>query len=302
MTELIYIVLILVILFFLRKIFNAFKFPKVSAIAVFTGGVKVGKSAVSLACALSNYKRARRGWKFSCFFTKFTNFFRKKENKKDLPEEPLFYSTIPVRYIKYVPLTREHLMREKRFRYKSVVFIDEASLVADSQLIKDKKINTELLLFFKLFGHETHGGLCVVNSHSLSDLHFALKRCTSQYFYIHHLSKYIPFFTISYMREERYAEDGTDLNIYNEDIEDSMKRCIMKTSIFKKYDSFCFSFLTDYLPVDNETDVKQLDKYDTLKADKVVSFRPEFYNLTIEDIIAKEIIRNKELNNEKENG
>lgn len=303
MTELIYIALICVILFFIRKFLNGFKFPKVGAIAVFTGGVKVGKSAVSLACAVSNYKRVRRSWKISCALTKFTNLFRKRINKKDLPEEPYFYSTIPVGRIKYIPLTREHLLRQRRFRYKSVVFIDEASLVADSQLIKDKKINTELLLFFKLFGHETHGGLCVVNSHSLSDLHFSLKRCTSQYFYIHHLSRYIPFITLAYMREERFAEDGTDLNVYDKDIEDSLKRCLMRTSIFKKYDSFCFSFLTDYLPCDGDNDRKELTKYDSLKADKVVSFRPEFYNLTVEEIINQEILRNsqKEQEHEKEN-
>lgn len=289
MDTLILIILILVAYYFINKLFlSKFKFPKVGSIAVFTGGVKVGKSAVSLACAISNYKRARRLWRIKNFIIKIINKFRK--NKLDFFEEPYFYSTIPLRYIKYIQLTREHLLRQKRIRRGSVVFIDEASLVADSQLIQDKKVNSQLLLFFKLFGHEC-GGLCVVNTHCLTDLHYALKRCTSQYFYIHHLTKYIPFLTLAYMREERYSEDGTTMNNYNEDLEDSLKRCLMLKSTFKKYDSFCYSYLTDHLPVDTAVCLKYNGKYDSLKAEEIVSFRREFYELQ----------KRSELENEKEN-
>lgn len=277
MSNFLVFILIILIIFFTRKFLNKFKFPKVGSIAVFTGGVKVGKSAVSLACALSNFRRNKRKWRFQCVLVKFLNAFR--HNKRPLPEEPFFYSSIPIRDVKYVPLTREHLLRQRRIRRGSVVFIDEASLVADSQLIKDKDINKDLLLFFKLFGHEC-AGLCVVNTHCLSDLHYALKRCTSQYFYVHHLSRYIPFVTLCHMREERYSEDNTTLNNYDNDVEDLLKRCLMRKSTFKKYDSFCFSYLTDHLPFDTNKDTKKLTKYDSLKANEVVSFRPEFFNLT----------------------
>lgn len=287
MTYIIYFILIGIVVFFINKFLSQFKSPKVGSIAVFTGGVKVGKSAVSLAVAMSNYKRSRRNWKIKKFFIKLLNKLSRKK-KRPLPEEPYFYSTIPLRYIKYVPLTREHLLRQRRIRRGSVVFIDEASLVADSQLIKDKHINTQLLLFFKLFGHEC-SGLCVVNTHCLSDLHYALKRCTSQYFYIHHLSRYIPFLSLAYMREERYSEDNTTLNVYDKDVEDTTKRMLMWKSTFKKYDSFCFSYLTDHLPYDNENDRVYKHKHDSLKAEEVVSFRQEFADLT----------RRSDLENEK---
>lgn len=279
MKSLFYIILIFVIIFFVNKFLSRFKFPKCGAIAVFTGGVKAGKSAVSLAFALSNYKRVHRSWTISCFFVKFFNKFRKKQNRLPLPEEPYFYSSIKLRYVKYVPLTREHLLREKRFHYKSVVFIDEASLVADSMLFKDSFINSQLLLFFKLFGHETRGGKCVFNSHCISDLHHALKRTTSEYFYVHHISRYIPFFTLCNLREERFSEDGTTVNNYADDVEKSLQRVLMRKKVFKKYDSFCFSSFTDNLPTDIDTDCKLLGKDDSLKMDNIVSFRPEFYTL-----------------------
>lgn len=294
MKYVVYFIIICVALFFIRKFLSRFKFPKIGAIAVFVGGVKSGKSAVSVGCAISNYKRAVRGWKVSCFFNKFLNMFRKE--KREAPEKPLLYSSIPIGGLDYVPLTRDHLLRRVRFNFGSIVLIDEASLVADSQLIKDKEINTELLLFFKLFGHETHGGKCIVNTHCITDLHYALKRTTSQYFYLHHLSKYIPFVTTAYMREERYSEDGATVNSYNDDVEDSLKRVLMRSSIFKRYDSFCFSSLTDELPTNNN--IVYIDKGESLKADFVVSFRPEFYTLRFGknvDLETGEILDKKEV-------
>lgn len=273
MKYLLIFILICVAWFFVHKFLSKFKFPKVGAIAVIVGGVKSGKSAVSVGLAVSNYKRVLRQWRLSCFFVKFLNLFRRE--KLEFPEKPFLYSSIPLKGIEYVPLTRAHLMREVRFNYKSVVLIDEASLVADSQLIKDKEINTQLLLFFKLFGHETHGGRCIVNTHCITDLHYALKRTTSQYFYLHHLSKYIPFFTLAYMREERFSEDGANVNAYTDDVEDSMKRVLMRSSVFKRYDPFCFSSLTDDKSTLNPTIYRA--KGDSLKADCIVSFRPEFY-------------------------
>lgn len=272
---LIYFILISVAIFFIRKFLSKFKFPKIGALAVVVGGVKSGKSGVSVGMAISNYKRALRRWKIRNFFRVFFNCFRK--NKIDAEEKPLLYSSIPLRYIEYVPLKREHLLRQWRLNFGSIVLLDEASLIADSQLIKDKDINTDLLLFFKLFGHETHGGKCIVNTHCISDLHYALKRTTSQYFYMHHLSGYIPFLTLAYMREERYSEDGAVVNNYDNDLEDSLKRVLMRKKLFKAYDPFCFSVLTDNLPVKN--DLTKKGKYDSLKATELTSFRPEFFNL-----------------------
>lgn len=296
MSVLIYIILVAIILFFVHKFLSQFKFPKVGAVACFTGGVKAGKSAVSLAFALSNFKRIHRGWKLRCFFIRLLNLFRKKDKKLIFPEEPFFYSSIKLRNVKYVPLTREHLLRQRRFHYGSVCFIDEASLVADSQLFRDVNINTQLLLFFKLFGHETRGGKCVFNSHCITDLHHALKRTTSEYFYVHHISRYIPFFTVCNLREERYSEDGTTVNNYGEDVETSLKKVLMLKGVFKKYDSFCFSSFTDNLPTETENDICVLGKADSLKMNNIVSFRPEFYSLNGEDNQKKGVLENEKKN------
>ena len=263
--------IIFLVIFLFKKITAKFKFPKINALAVFTGAVKVGKTGVSLACARSVYRLVHFRWKLSCFFRKLFN--------KELLEEPLFYSNIPLRNMKYYELTLEHILRKVRFNFGSVVFVDEASLLADCYISKDKpQLSTELLKFFKLFGHETHCGTCIFNSQQISDLHIALRKCTSQYFYIHNTSsKYIPFISYCYMREERYSEDGSTVNTYNEDIENTLRTVIFRKSTFKKYDPCCYSILTDNLPVCN---VEMFNtKYDSIKANKIVSFRSEFATL-----------------------
>lgn len=275
MKILIYIIIGCVVYFFLHKfILSKFKLPKIGAITLFTGGVKTGKSAVSLYFAIDTFKRVHRSWWWKCFFIKFANKIFKKNI--ELPEEPLFYSNIPIAGIKYCELTTAHFLRQVRFNYKSVVFVDEASLVADSTLVKDKHINNALLLFFKLFGHETKGGTCVINSHCITDLHFSIKRCTAEYFYIHSLSNWL-IFAVAKAREERYSEDGTDVNVFDKDVEDSLVNIIMWSNIFKRYDCYAFSTLTDNLPLVNNE--KYYNKYDSLKATYLATFRPEFMTL-----------------------
>ena len=81
-----------------------------------TGGVKTGKSIVTLTLARRKYKSNLRKWKLKKILCKI---FR-----KEIPEKPLFYSNIRLGW-EYVPMTREIFLREKRLAYKSVAFVDE---------------------------------------------------------------------------------------------------------------------------------------------------------------------------------
>lgn len=271
MIYLLYAILILVLLLLVNKILNRFKFPKITCLAVFTGDVKVGKSGVSLACALSKYKIVRRRWKIRKFFQKL---FRKK-----VDEEPLLYSNIPIAGVDYHELKLEHILREKRLNFKSVVFVDEASLLCDCYLSKSNpELSTELMKFFKLFGHETHNGYCILNSQSISDLHISLRKCTSQYFYIHHTSsRFIPFIAFAKMREERYTEDDSAVNVYDSDVEDSLKTVIFNKKVFKKYDPYSYSILTDDLDKVNNKKFNKIGS--NLKAHELISFRQEFVDM-----------------------
>ena len=123
--------------FLFRWIMSKFKVPKIGAMALVSGGVKCGKSTLSVAIVMSELKkRVRR--------VKFKNFFRKMFGKP-LQELPLLYSNIPLG-IPYVELTDDLLLRKTRFVYGSVIYCCEASLVADSQLFKDMELNDVLNL------------------------------------------------------------------------------------------------------------------------------------------------------------
>lgn len=279
MIYLIYFILICVALLFINKFLNKFKVAKVGSMALVSGGVKCGKSTLSVSIAIREYKSRLRT-------TKFKNFFRKLFNR-ELIELPLLYSNVPL-YMEYVPLTDKLLTREERFVYNSVIYCQEASLVADSQLLKNMTLNEQLLLFNKLIGHETKGGCLIYDTQSISDLHYSIKRCLSNYFYIHHLVKWIPFFLIGYVKECRYSEDGSVIATDNEDIENTVKRVIIPKSTWKKFDCYCYSVLTDDKPVNNN--VIDGRKLKSLKAEEIVSFRPNF----------KKVKKEKETNNDKE--
>ena len=254
----IFIILAIVVFFVLRKT----KIPKVSSICMVTGGVKSGKSTFSAYMALKLFRKQRLRYKLANVFLKLL--------RKPIRDLPLLYSNVPLK-TKYVPLTDDLLLRKKRFAYGSVVYAQEASLIADSQLYKNLDINERLLLFNKLIGHETKGGYLVYDTQSINDNHYAVKRCVSEYFYVHDTIKWIPFVLIIHLRELRYSDDGQEINVYTEDVEESMKTVVCSKRVWKKFDCYCYSILTDHLPVENEIVDKTHDK--DLKAHEIVSFR-----------------------------
>ena len=255
---LLFMILLGVALFFLNKVLSKFKTPKVGAVSLITGGVKTGKTTFAVNLAIKNYKRNVRS-------VKIRNFFAKLLRKQQEPL-PLLYSNIPLA-VPYVPVTRELLQRKVRPVYKSVVLLSEASLVADSQLFKDSALNEELMLFVKLFGHESHSGCLILDTQSVCDLHYSFKRCLSEYFYIHHLGKYL-FFNVAYVRECRYSEDGSVVSIDTGDSEENLKKVLISRKVWKYFDAYCYSAMTDDLPI-----AKDVRRAKTLKIKKIVSFR-----------------------------
>ncbi len=265
MKYLIWFILGCVALFFVKKFMNKFKLCKIGSLSLVTGGVKCGKSTLSTYMAISTYKSVKRK-------VKVKNFFRKLF-KKELIEEPLLYSNIPLA-CDYVQVTEDLLLRNKRFRYGSVILIQEASLLADSQLIRDMTINERLLLFNKLIGHETKGGCIIYDTQSISDCHYSIKRCLSNYFYIHHLVKWVPFVLIAYVQEFRYADDNSTISISDKDAEDTLKKVIIPKSIWKYFDCYNYSTFTDYLPVEDK--LVNNNKFSCLKSKTIVSFRKNY--------------------------
>ena len=266
------IILILILLLYLFK--KYFKIPKIGNLCLITGGVKTGKSMTSVYFARKTYKRNVRN-------TKIINFFRRLFKKEEL-ELPLFYSNVPVGF-DYVEITKDILYMRKKVVPHSVAYIQEASLFADSQLIKDPELNNRLLLFFKLCGH-IGLDLVMLDTQAIQDIHYCIKRSVSNYFYIHHSRKFLILpFVVVYLQEYLYNDENSVIVSNLEDIENSLKRVIIPKRIWKYYDSKCFSKL-----VDNKLEEKKvlpMTKKDSLKTNKIISFRKDFQNLIDNDII-----------------
>ncbi len=248
------------------------KIPKFGNMVLITGGVKTGKSTMSVWLAYRQYKRQLRKWWISnnIIYPTFHWLPFEKCRKMKLKEKPLFYSNVPIATKNFVLVTHDLIERKKRFRYGSVIYINESSLLADSQCIKDPIINEEMLLLNKLIAHETKGGYLFYDTQSISDNHYAVKRCLSTYFYIHH-KLVIPFFYLAYVRELKFSEEQGNMNVWEDDVEDTLQLVIIPKKVWKMFDCYCYSVLTDDLEVEDE--VVKFKQGGDLKARKIITFR-----------------------------
>lgn len=256
----IYIILIIAIIL-MFVIIKKFKRLKINNLSVITGAVKSGKSTIGCYLSLRQYNRMLFNWKCRCIWNKLLH--------KDLPEKPLIYSNIPLN-CEYVEITPDLLQRKKRARYKSVVFIDEATLIASNDDYSNMSLVERLEFFNKLFGHATHGGYLFYNTQALGDVSVEIRRCASQVFFVHHIVKWIPFIIIAYIRELVYSEDGLVVNNMSEDAEETFKKVILTKRVYKMFDRYAFSYFTDDLPVEDKVINGRL--LPDLKVRKIIGF------------------------------
>ena len=286
--------IILIAWFFIFKV----KHLKTPDVFMVDGGVKTGKSLVTVYLAIRQYKKNVRIVYIKNLIIKFINLFKKKGFKKKLIERPMLYSNMPLNNVKYNDLTLSIVLREVRIPYKSVCLIDEASLLADSMTgmltTKEKKqrfdyVNEKLTLFIKLYGHFTRGGSLFYNSQQIIDLHFAFKRCTSTYLFIQKNRKF-PFFCLLYVREMVHSEDNDIINNYHEDIDKSDRPLFIWKKYYKYYDRYYLSALTDNLINQVDYNVVKYIKNKDMKARNV---------LTLGDYVSIKQFNERSLINEK---
>lgn len=251
---------ILIIAIAVLLIFAAWKLkiPKCGNVVLVTGGVKTGKTTLSVRLVHKVWKSNVRKVKF---YNLFLRYFQKDKSKRDLP---LIYSNVPLS-VPYVPLTYDLIYRRARFVYGSVIYFCEASLLAGSMDFKDDDLNDSLQLLVKLVAHETRGGSVIFDTQSVLDLHYGIKRNVSSYFYIHHKRSF-PFFLVLKVRELVFLDNTS--NEFDSDVEDNLKTVIVPKRTWKLFDCYCYSALTDHLPVE-KTIVKTKD----LKARKILTFK-----------------------------
>lgn len=248
--------LFLLIVFYVlyRKNFKVLNVPSVCLV---TGGVKCGKSLLCVYLATKDYKRRHRAWWFA------THILRKNI------EEPLFYTNVQISFrsindykdgvyykkrkphkldSKIVQITLDHLIRKVRINYKSVVYIQESSLMADSMDWKDYDKNIELSLWNKLFAHEGRGSAMYYDTQSPLDNHYSMKRVSSVYYFIEKNINLL-LFHVLWVRELINNENG--VNAFNDDVETSTRKVLIPFWYHHKYNRYEFSYLTDDLDLDN---------------------------------------------------
>lgn len=212
-------------------------------LTLITGALKSGKTLLGLRCALKKYKMARIKWKITCLWRRLI--------KQREPEEPLFYTNISVAGVRFVPVTLDILYRRVRVAHKSVMFLSETSLIADSMTVRDALLNEEINTFFKLFGHESHGGKCIIETQNVLDNHYAIKRCLTFYYNID-ANFSLPFFKLVRFYKVFYSDDDTVRNVVSLNSKVDYSYMLIPKTMFTRYDSYTYSWLTDDLPLKND--------------------------------------------------
>lgn len=239
-----------------------FKILKVPSVCLITGGVKTGKTSLSVSLSTTDFKKRHRNWWFA------TKFLHKKL------EEPLYYTNSVIsfgnikrkkphkldRCIRYLSL--EHLNRNIRFNYKSVIYIQESSLMADNMDYNNQEHNVDLSLFNKLIAHMTRGGSLYYDTQSVLDNHYSMKRVCSTYFFIQKNINLL-LFRVLYIREMINTENG--VNNFTDDVDTTTRKYLIPFWHLHRFDRYEFSYLTDDLPLDNGQ---------TPKHNGIVSFNP----------------------------
>ena len=245
------IVGVVILYIFYRKHFKILKVPSVCLI---TGGVKCGKSLLSVKLSIKDFRSRHRKWWF------FRHILRDKKK-----EEPMYYTNVqvsfgsikrkkPHRLDRCIKLcTLESLLRMERYNYKSVIYIQEASLMSDNMDFNNKTRNVDLSLYAKLIAHETRGGALYIDTQSVLDVHYAFKRVASTYFFIQkNLNLFL--FHILYVREMINTENG--VNTFQDDVDTTTRKVLIPFWYHYKYNRYEYSYLTDDLKVSNESNVK----------------------------------------------
>lgn len=255
-----FVIILVAAIIFLVWFIGKQKKLSIDAITLVNGGVKTGKSTLSVHFAIKYYNKALLRWKIKSFLGKKV-------------EKPLLYSNIPLK-CDHVLLSNEVLQRTKRIPYGSVVYIGEFSLVADNKFFKNASAlqNESLMLFIKLFGHETGGtGKMFIDTQCVSDLPIDVRRCLNRYIWIERSIRWIPFIVIMRVRELMYAEDNSSVNVFNNDVDEVVKTLVIPKSIWRKFDYTCYSVFTDDLEVSDK--VVKGKKLPDLKVRAIPSFK-----------------------------
>lgn len=246
-----FVIIALLIIFLIAFIYILYNMKRLryGNLTLISGGVKTGKTMLSVCLVMKQYKRQIRRWRRDCK--------RAKKHYLPFPEKPLIYSNMPLK-CEYVPLTLDLITGKTRFRFGSVVYFNEMSLIAGSKDIKNEILNDWLLRFFKLCAHETHGGYFIIDTQSPQDMHYTLKRSLSTYYFIYRSIK-LPFVQLVWMRENILVDGDTTIAIDTQvDPQDKPseggKKMYFRLVLHKwwrYYDQYAYSSLTDDLPVDD---------------------------------------------------
>jgi hypothetical protein len=281
--DIILIILVVPVLFYLVLSFKQKKLPNNTVIA-FTGGLGSGKTLLAVRHAIQSYRRSIRQYYYERYIP-ILNMFPKK-----FKEKPQFYSNIPVRvgfgiWGKRMAqvLTYEHLTLQTRIEEYSTLLIDELGQFANQYEYDNPFVQQYIQEFVRFFRHYVDGRMFITDQSS-SNIVVSIRRRINQIYNLSNFHRILFFYKVN-VAEIHITEDL--LNIQDSltpDAEQPYFFGVMLPKIINnllrvrpRYDSRCYSinyhaefkqlrsiwasYKTDYfIELPNNTDMRKLFK------------------------------------------
>lgn len=274
------IIFIIFILLFLYYILDVY-FIKGDTIICFTGGLGSGKSVLSDKTVNKKIKyvsflRFRRNIKI-----RFLNLFRSKANKKPIFKyKPMVYSSIPLRFRRFIwskrewaiQLTYEHLMLVRKLVPMSITYVDEIGSFANQFEFKNPNILDNFNEFIRLYRHYTLGGFFICNDQCSENIVLEVRRRINTVFNLCNFRRIIiiPFLLSIYWvkcRNISISEEIKTIETMNK--EDNMRNVFGFMPRRWMFDTYCYSVRYNSVPY------KEEDLYEELKTHHLLDFPKE---------------------------
>lgn len=208
------------------------------SIIAFTGGVGAGKTNGGVKGITKDYKAALKRWKKDCFRARF---FR-----KELPEKPLLFSTVPIITKKYrsCELTPEIVLLQVKIPQGSCILADEVSTFLN-QFEFSKNENVRLFDEFCRFFRQYIRGRMIITDQCSQNVVLQIRRRLNT---IYNLCDHHYWLGINMVKVREIHISDEIINVEQEDTNKTFERLVYFGNIFKLYDSFCFSDRYQLLP------------------------------------------------------
>lgn len=218
-----------------------------NSVLAFTGGLGSGKTLTAVKVGIRKHQRQKLIW----WLKQHIKITQKQKlnalKSKDNP--PLIYSNIPIKSKYYVPLTKDHLVLDRKIHEHSIVLIDEVGQFASQYDWENPLVKNELQEFIRFYRHYIDGTLIMTDQNS-DNIVVAIRRRINVIYNLNDAVKLLPIPGFTLMRIQITPITVTEglMTVEKTDVGELQKHYVYWLLTKKWYESRMYKHRYDVVP------------------------------------------------------